>query len=416
MDKLQRLSKRKFLALDFPASRARIFLEFLKKIAVSVRFLIFSAYYIVMKEKFYRAGYFAAGCIRSVLSYSFARESCISCSRPVVSVPLCRKCLDECMSAFESDFSKRCSVCGKELLGELKICMKCRTENLFSQVDQVLPMFPYRLWMKKLIFEWKMDGRRSLSTLFASVLDVVNNETGAIQPVKEIASALTEKCRGKRKPFFHTDCVQAAGKIRLDLEGWGVDSAAFSAHKIGGPRGIGLLYLSKQIVPFLRGGGQEKGTRSGTENLLGAAALSLCLEKYLIRNENRESTERLEKQKEMTGKFMRGLLEIKGCTTIPHCRSGEEFAENFSPWVVQASFPGIPGQVMERALSSKGFYISTGSACSSGRHSRPILDSMNISGPEKEGAVRFSFGWDTTEKAMDELLMQVKETAGQFEH
>ena len=172
MDKLQRLSKRKFLALDFPASRARIFLEFLKKIAVSVRFLIFSAYYIVMKEKFYRAGYFAAGCIRSVLSYSFARESCISCSRPVVSVPLCRKCLDECMSAFESDFSKRCSVCGKELLGELKICMKCRTENLFSQVDQVLPMFPYRLWMKKLIFEWKMDGRRSVSTLFASVLDV----------------------------------------------------------------------------------------------------------------------------------------------------------------------------------------------------------------------------------------------------
>lgn len=252
-------------------------------------------------------------------------------------------------------------------------------------------------------------------TAFVSVM-AVNNETGAIQPVKEIASALTEKCRGKRKPFFHTDCVQAAGKIRLDLEGWGVDSAAFSAHKIGGPRGIGLLYLSKQIVPFLRGGGQEKGTRSGTENLLGAAALSLCLEKYLIRNENRESTERLEKQKEMTGKFMRGLLEIKGCTIIPHCRSGEEFAENFSPWVVQASFPGIPGQVMERALSSKGFYISTGSACSSGRHSRPILDSMNISGPEKEGAVRFSFGWDTTEKAMDELLMQVKETAGQFEH
>ena len=252
-------------------------------------------------------------------------------------------------------------------------------------------------------------------TAFVTVM-AVNNETGAIQPIADISRAVSEKCRGKRKPFLHVDCVQAAGKIPLRLTDWGIDSAAFSAHKIGGPRGIGVLYLSRQMVPFLRGGGQEKGIRSGTENLFGAAAASMCMEKYLIRSSNPRSEERLSLQKQWTKKFIAGLLDINGCVLIPQDRKNEELSEGFSPWVVQAAFPGIPGQVMERALSSEGFYISTGSACSSGRHSRPVLDSMNVGGREKESAVRFSFGWDTTEKAMDELLDMVRKTVRQFEH
>ncbi len=252
-------------------------------------------------------------------------------------------------------------------------------------------------------------------TAFVTVM-AVNNETGAIQPIEGISKRITEKCKGKRKPFFHVDCVQAAGKIPLDLSGWGIDSASFSAHKIGGPRGIGVLYLAKQITPFLRGGGQESGIRSGTENLFGATAVSLCFEKYLIAESNHKSIERLELQKQWTKKFIESLKKIKGCTLIPHCRGEDGYEDLFSPWVVQAAFPGIPGQVMERALSSEGFYISTGSACSSGRHSRPVLDSMNISGPEKESAVRFSFGWETTEKSMEELFQQVNKIAEQFAH
>lgn len=252
-------------------------------------------------------------------------------------------------------------------------------------------------------------------TAFVTVM-AVNNETGAIQPIKKISEALTERCRGKRKPFFHVDCVQAAGKIQLELSDWGIDSASFSAHKIGGPRGIGVLYLSKQMTPFLRGGGQESGIRSGTENLFGATAVSLCFEKYLVRTSNPKSEERFLLQKEWTKKFLEKLKSIPGCTLIPHCRSQEEFEDNFSPWVVQASFPGIPGQIMERALSSRGFYISTGSACSSGRHSRPVLDSMNISGSEKESAVRFSFGWETTEQSIEELAKQVEAIAKEFAH
>ena len=93
----------------------------------------------------------------------------------------------------------------------------------------------------------------------------------------------------------------------------------------------------------------------------------------------------------------------------------DEFAEKFSPWIVQASFPGIPGQVMERALSQKGFCISTGSACSSQSKARPVLDSLHISAAEKESAVRFSFGFATTKEGMEDLVKAVKEVCKDFE-
>lgn len=256
-------------------------------------------------------------------------------------------------------------------------------------------------------------------TVFVTVM-AVNNETGAIQNIYAIADALNEIGKTKRKPFFHVDCVQAAGKIPLDLKHKGIDSAAFSAHKISGPRGIGILYLTKEINGFLRGGGQEKNIRSGTENLFGSLAFSYCLEKYNISDKNPDSLKRLEEQETYTKDFISGLKKIPGCTIIPHCRGDENDSDKenhrFSPWVIQAAFPGIPGQVMERALSAEGFYISTGSACSAGHHARPILDSMGISGSEKESAVRFSFGEATTKQAMDELLQKVTEIASKFAH
>ncbi|WP_296011781.1 cysteine desulfurase family protein [uncultured Treponema sp.] len=250
-------------------------------------------------------------------------------------------------------------------------------------------------------------------TAFVSVM-AVNNETGAIQPIYEIAKIIEEKTKGKRKPFFHVDCVQAAGKIPLNLKASGIDSASFSAHKIGGPRGIGILYLAKELNSFLKGGGQEKTVRSGTENLFGAEAFSLCLEKYFISERNSSAEKRFEQQKILTANFIKKLKEIKGCVIIPHCREDEKFAANFSPWVVQAAFPGIPGQVMERALSEKGFFISTGSACSSSHKGRPVLDTMQLSPKEKESAVRFSFGFSTEEESMNELIEELKNICSQF--
>lgn len=242
----------------------------------------------------------------------------------------------------------------------------------------------------------------------------VNNETGAIQPIYQIADLLKKVSQGKRKPKFHVDCVQAAGKIPLDLNYDGIDSAALSAHKICGPRGIGIFYSKNPIEPFLCGGGQEKGIRSGTENLFGAVAFSKCLERYFIKNNDNLAIPKYNEQVEITNSFIKKLSELKGCTIIPENRANLEDSSLYSPWVIQASFKNIPGNVMLRALDSKGFFISTGSACSTKKQSRPILEAMNVNKDLRESSVRFSFGPHTTQKAIDELFDAVKEVNATF--
>lgn len=232
----------------------------------------------------------------------------------------------------------------------------------------------------------------------------VNNETGSIQPIYEIADMLTQVCKGKRRPKFHVDCVQAAGKINLNLSYPGIDSAALSSHKICGPRGIGILYMKNIIEPFLRGGGQEKGIRSGTENILGAVAFSKCLERYYNKDNN--------EQMKTTSNFINELNKLPGCTIIPPTRL--EKMDLFSPYVVQAAFNNIPGNVMLRALDSKGFYISTGSACSTKKNSRPVLEAMHVDSKLRETGVRFSFGPHTTAQSIEELFEAVKEVNSQF--
>lgn len=242
----------------------------------------------------------------------------------------------------------------------------------------------------------------------------VNNETGTIQPIYQIADLLKKLSQGKRKPKFHVDCVQAAGKIPLDLNYDGIDSAALSAHKICGPRGIGIFYSKNPIEPFLCGGGQEKGIRSGTENLFGAVAFSKCLERYFIKNNDSIAIQKYNEQVEITNSFIKKLSELKGCTIIPENRANLEDSSLYSPWVIQASFKNIPGNVMLRALDSKGFFISTGSACSTKKQSRPILEAMNVNKDLRESSVRFSFGPHTTQKAIDELFDAVKEVNATF--
>ena len=233
----------------------------------------------------------------------------------------------------------------------------------------------------------------------------VNNETGAIQPIYEIADAITKWADGKRKPKFHVDCVQAAGKIPLKLAGSGIDSAAFSSHKICGPRGIGILYLKNSMEVFLRGGGQENGIRSGTENVFGALAFSKALERYY-------NCQHYDTQKKITYDFIANLTSLPNCTIIPPGRI--ENPNLYSPYVVQAAFKNIPGNVMVRALDSKGFCISTGSACSTKKNNRPVLEAMKVSADLRETSVRFSFGPKTTENGVKELFEAVKDVYKQF--
>lgn len=235
----------------------------------------------------------------------------------------------------------------------------------------------------------------------------VNNETGAIMPIYEISDAISEFSKGKKRPKFHVDAVQAAGKIPLNLGYSGIDTAAISAHKIGGPRGCGILYMKNRQEPFIRGGGQENGIRSGTENLFGAEALSLCLEKYFLTDKS--DLTKFNQQVKYTSLLISEIKKIPGALLIPQTRL--EIDNRFSPWVVQAAFENVPGEVMVRALSSKGIYISTGSACSAKKMSRPILEAMHISKDVAMRGVRFSFGYGTKESDITSLIEAIKEVA-----
>ena len=164
------------------------------------------------------------------------------------------------------------------------------------------------------------------------------------------------------------------------------------------------------------GGGQEQNIRSGTENLFGAVAFAKCLEKYYLNKKNAETKNRYDEQKNWTFDFLKNLKSLEKCRLVPELR--EDFSDSaqdkFSPWVVQTAFLGIPGNVMVRALDSKGFSISTGSACSAKKQSRPILAAMNASREIQDSAVRFSFGHTTSKKAMYELFVAIKEILADF--
>jgi len=239
-------------------------------------------------------------------------------------------------------------------------------------------------------------------------LMLVNNETGAIQPVAEVARRMRsfEEKTGKRI-HLHTDAVQALGKIPLDLYALAADSASFSAHKIGGPRGIGALYLRKGSAPrFLYcGGGQEGGRRPGTENLPGAFGFALAAERRAA-NLSQESA--------AADRLLRVLISelrsLKPGSVIPQGRSGAE-GEPFSPYILCAAFPPLPGEVLVRIMAEEGYWISTGSACSSRqrkRERRRGLEQMGVPEATAQAAVRISLGWATGPQELDGFLTALK--------
>ncbi|MDR1047776.1 MAG: cysteine desulfurase [Treponema sp.] len=230
----------------------------------------------------------------------------------------------------------------------------------------------------------------------------VNNETGAIMDLKGLGEVL-RKSDGPRV-HFHADLVQAAGKIPLDLEDWDLDSAAFSAHKLGGPRGIGLLYLKKPLDVLVLGGGQEGGIRSGTENTSGALDFAAALEAHAKTRNQRDAAAAAEKR---FMKLISALRSIKRCTLIPEDRLPQD--PRFSPWILQAAFRDIPGEVMARALDDSGCAVSTGSACSAASPERPVLAAMGLDPRLRLEGIRISQGWSTTDKEIENLIYTIHE-------
>jgi len=229
----------------------------------------------------------------------------------------------------------------------------------------------------------------------------VNNETGTINDIVNLG-----KIAANREPpiHFHCDMVQAAGKIPVDIAGSRLDSASFSAHKIGGPRGIGLLYLRKPLEALYLGGGQEKNIRPGTENVTGALDLARCLE---TRAMPETVIAEHAKAKARCKRLISALKQIDRCRLIPAERDGDD--DGFSPYIAQAAFNDIPGEVMTRALDDLGFAVSTGSACSSARPERPVLAAMGIDDKLGLEGIRISQGWSTTDEEIDLLLAAIRE-------
>ena len=219
---------------------------------------------------------------------------------------------------------------------------------------------------------------------------LVNNETGRIQPIREIAGILREyRERSGKKILLHTDAVQALGKIPFNPRQLDIDSAALSAHKIGGPRGAGALYVRQgRIQQFLfSGGGQEYGHRPGTENLPGIYGFVLAAEKALgaIEENHRQASAAMET-------LLGELEDMHDASVIPTGRPTGEAGE-YSPYILNLSIPPLPGEVLVRVLEEEGFIVSTGSACSSKKKDRfRVLENMGVSRRSAFSAIRVSTG------------------------
>jgi len=243
------------------------------------------------------------------------------------------------------------------------------------------------------------DVKRALrpDTVLISVMHA-NNETGAIQPIAEIARIGREA-----KIPVHCDGVQAAGKVEAKPRELGVDFYSISGHKLYAPKGIGALYVraGAQLEPLLHGGRHEQGRRAGTENVAGAVALGCAAE--LAQSRFESEARRLS---ELRDRLERGIA-----AAVPHVR----IVAGQSPRVpntVNVVFDGVEGEAMVIALDLRGFAVSTGSACSSGAvEPSHVLMAMGMSRKEARSALRFSLGHDNNAEQVDALIEAVAECA-----
>lgn len=241
------------------------------------------------------------------------------------------------------------------------------------------------------------------STILITIMHV-NNELGTVQPLAEIGriKKAAEK-KWSREILFHTDAVQSYGKERVELSACSLDMLSVSGHKIHGPKGIGALYVKNglHIPPFLCGGGQERGFRSGTENLPAIVGLGLAAE---LADADREA-----KAQKLRGLKLRLLQGLEA--DVPDITVNGPGAEGGSPAILNVSFLGCRGEVLLHMLEQKDIYVSTGSACSSHKKSSHVLTAAGLSAEQIEGAVRFSLSLDNTEEQIDYVICETAAAA-----
>lgn len=222
-----------------------------------------------------------------------------------------------------------------------------------------------------------------------------NNEVGTIQPIDEISRIARD-----RGVLFHTDAVQSFGKVPLDLRQVPVDLVSLSAHKLGGPKGVGALYVAQgvRLAPLLHGGPHEFNLRAGTENVAGIVGMGAALQASL--REGADGT--LARVERLRDRLEQGLRE-----RIPELKVNGHPSKRL-PGTLNVSFLGCEAETLVMALDLAGICVSTGSACSSGsQEPSHVLIAMNLPSSQVESAIRFSLGWAATEEEVEEALQRI---------
>ncbi|XUX00133.1 MAG: cysteine desulfurase family protein [Dehalogenimonas sp.] len=237
-------------------------------------------------------------------------------------------------------------------------------------------------------------------TILVSIMSA-NNVVGTIQPIFEIGYI----CR-KKEICFHTDAVQFASQLPIEVEKSQIDLLSLSAHKFYGPKGIGALYASRRVAldPIILGGGQEDGLRSGTENVPGIVGMGTAAEIL-----TREMGETFIKLRKLQTKLLKGILEsLRGVQLNGH-------PEYRLPNNLNISIEGIEGEYLAGELGKQGICVSTGSACSSASHEAPyVLLSMGIKRELANSSIRFSLGKHTTDNEIERTVAGLKQVVDQI--
>ena len=226
-----------------------------------------------------------------------------------------------------------------------------------------------------------------VSTMF------VNNEMGAVVPVEEVGRIVHEK---NPRTLYHVDAIQAYGKYKIYPKKMGIDLLAVSGHKIHGPKGVGFLYINEKakVQPFILGGGQQKGMRSGTDNVPGIAGLGTAA-KMIYQNLD----ENVEHMRELK------LYFAKELETLEQVEINGPKPERGAPHILNVSFLGVRSEVLLHSLEDMGIYVSAGSACSSHKRAgSSSLGALRLTPERKESAIRFSFCETTTKEEIDYTL------------
>lgn len=230
-------------------------------------------------------------------------------------------------------------------------------------------------------------------TILVSIM-YVNNETGSVQNIEEISRIIKEK---NPETIFHVDAIQAFGKYQIYPGRIGVDMMSVSGHKLHGPKGSGFLYVADgvRIKPLIYGGGQQKGMRSGTENVPAIAGLSVA-----VKEEYSHLPEKVAHLYELKNHL------IEAVTAYPDVYDGSGDA----PHIASISFVGVRSEVMLHALEENGIYVSAGSACSSNKpHVSNVLKAAGMSPERLESTLRFSFAEENTMEQVDYAISKIGE-------